>query len=93
MSRRVDFEQPALVGQPSALISRVNEPGMRDLKAMGAVINFEAFPDPEKNTASQLEKGRVYWTIRFTDVPPAENPSFQVEVTNQWITEVLDFGC
>ena len=65
---------------------------MRDLKAMGAVINFEAFPDPEKNTASQLEQGRVYWTIRFTDVPPAENPIFQVEVTNQWITEVLDFG-
>ena len=65
---------------------------MRDLKAMGAVINFEAFPDPEKNTASQLEQGRVYWTIRFTDVPPAENPIVQVEVTNQWITEVLDFG-
>ncbi|MCG9093997.1 phage tail sheath subtilisin-like domain-containing protein [Laribacter hongkongensis] len=65
---------------------------MRDLKAMGAVINFEAFPDPEKNTSSQLEQGRVYWTIRFTDVPPAENPIFQVEVTNQWITEVLDFG-
>ena len=65
---------------------------MRDLKAMGAVINFEAFPDPEKNTSSQLEQGRVYWTIRFTDVPPAENPIVQVEVTNQWITEVLDFG-
>ena len=65
---------------------------MRDLKAMGAVINFEVFPDPDKNTASALEEGRIYWTIRFTDVPPAENPVFQVEVTNQWITEVLDFG-
>lgn len=41
-----------------------------------------------KNTSSQLEQGRVYWTIRFTDVPPAENPIVQVEVTNQWITEV-----
>jgi len=28
--------------------------------------------------------------IRFTDVPPAENPNFLVEVTNQWLTEVLD---
>ena len=39
---------------------------------------------------SQLEEGKVYWNIRFTDVPPAENPNFRVEVTNQWLTEVLD---
>lgn len=63
---------------------------MRDLKAVGAVINFEVYPDPELNTASQIEQGRIYWNIRFTDVPPAENPQFRVEVTNQWITEVLD---
>ena len=62
---------------------------MRDLKALGAIVNFEVYPDPELNTASQLEQGRVYWNIRFTDVPPAENPQFRVEVTNQWITEVL----
>lgn len=63
---------------------------MRDLKNQGAIINFEVYADPEKNTASELEQGRVYWVIRFTDVPPAENPTFLVEVTNQWLTEVLD---
>ena len=63
---------------------------MRDLKAQGAIINFEVFADPELNTASQLEQGKVYWNIRFTDVPPAENPNFRVEVTNQWLAEVLD---
>lgn len=63
---------------------------MRDLKSQGAIINFEVFADPELNTASQLEQGKVYWNIRFTDVPPAENPNFRVEVTNQWLTEVLD---
>ncbi|OPG77609.1 phage tail protein [Pseudomonas ogarae] len=63
---------------------------MRDLKAQGAIINFEVFADPELNTASQLEQGKVFWNIRFTDVPPAENPNFLVEVTNQWLTEVLD---
>ena len=31
----------------------------------------------------------MYWNIRFTDVPPAEN-NFRVEVTDQWLTEVLD---
>lgn len=63
---------------------------MRDLKNLGAIINFEVFADTELNTASQLEQGKVYWNIRFTDVPPAENPTFRVEVTNQWLTEVLD---
>jgi phage tail sheath protein FI len=63
---------------------------MRDLKNQGAIINFEVYADPEKNTASQLSEGKVYWVIRFTDVPPAENPNFLVEVTDQWITEVLD---
>ena len=63
---------------------------MRDLKNQGAIINFEVFADPELNSASQLEQGKVYWNIRFTDVPPAENPNFRVEVTNQWLTEVLD---
>lgn len=63
---------------------------MRDLKAQGAIINFEVFADPDLNTASQLEQGKVFWNIRFTDVPPAENPNFRVEVTNQWLTEVLD---
>lgn len=63
---------------------------MRDLKNQGAVINFEVYADPERNTASQLAEGKVYWVIRFTDVPPAENPNFLVEVTDQWLTEVLD---
>ena len=63
---------------------------MRDLKNQGAVINFEVYADTVLNTASQLEEGKVYWNIRFTDVPPAENPIFRVEVTNQWLTEVLE---
>ncbi|WP_249584329.1 phage tail sheath subtilisin-like domain-containing protein [Pseudomonas viridiflava] len=63
---------------------------MRDLKNQGAIINFEVYADSELNTASQLEQGKVYWNIRFTDVPPAENPNFRVEVTNQWLTEVLE---
>ncbi|WP_198390892.1 phage tail sheath family protein, partial [Burkholderia ubonensis] len=63
---------------------------MRDLRRQGAIINFEVYADPQLNTASQLEQGKVYWNIRFTDVPPAENPIFRFEVTNQWLTEVLD---
>jgi len=63
---------------------------MRDQKNAGAVINFEVYPDKEKNTASQIEQGKIFWRIRFTDVPPAENPNFLIEVTNEWLTEVLE---
>ena len=63
---------------------------MADLKAQGAIINFEVFPDTELNTTSQIAQGKVYWRIRFTDVPPAENPNFLFEVTDQWMTEVLE---
>ncbi|MFR0674647.1 phage tail sheath subtilisin-like domain-containing protein [Enterobacterales bacterium AW_CKDN230030176-1A_HGKHYDSX7] len=63
---------------------------MRDLKNQGAIINFEVYADPVLNTTSQLGQGKVYWNIRFTDVPPAENPNFRVEVTDQWLAEVLD---
>ena len=63
---------------------------MRDLKNQGAVINFEVYADQERNTAEQIEQGKVYWRIRFTDVPPAENPNFIFEVTNEWMTEVLE---
>lgn len=63
---------------------------MRDLKAQGVLINFEVYPDLEMTTATQLEQGKIFWRIRFTDVPVAENPTFLFEVTNQWITEVLD---
>lgn len=63
---------------------------MRDQKNAGAVINFEVYADPERNTASQIEQGKIFWVIRFTDVPPAENPTFLIEVTNEWLTEVLE---
>jgi phage tail sheath protein FI len=63
---------------------------MRDQKNAGAVINFEVYADKERNTASQIEQGKVFWRIRFTDVPPAENPNFLIEVTNEWLTEVLE---
>lgn len=63
---------------------------MRDQRNAGALINFEVYADPVLNTASQIEQGRVVWNVRFTDVIPAENPIFRFEVTNEWLTEVLD---
>ena len=33
--------------------------------------------------------GKAFWRIKFSDVPPAENPTFLVEVTNEYMTEIL----
>ncbi|MGV8604514.1 phage tail sheath C-terminal domain-containing protein, partial [Pseudomonas aeruginosa] len=56
---------------------------MRELKNQGAVTNSEVYADPDLNSASQLAQGKVYWNIRFSDVPPAENTNVRVEVTDQ----------
>ena len=53
-------------------------------------IGYRYLKEAMNERASQLAQGKVYWNIRFTDVPPAENPNFRVEVTDQWLTEVLD---
>lgn len=62
---------------------------MASERAKGAVINFEAWVDEEKSTLSELEQGRVYWNIKFTDVPVAENPNFSIEVTNEFLSEIF----
>ena len=58
-------------------------------RAKGAIINFEAWVDEELSTVSEMQQGRVYWNIKFTDVPPAENPIFSIEVTSEYLTEVF----
>lgn len=62
---------------------------MTDEKNKGAVINFDVWVDKERTTASQIENGKAYWRIKFSDVPPAENPNFLIEVTNEYMTEIL----
>lgn len=58
-------------------------------RAKGAIINFDVWVDQDKTTVSEMEQGRVYWNIKFSDVPVAENPNFAVEVTNEYLTEIF----
>lgn len=62
---------------------------MADERNKGAIINFDVWVDKELTTATQIEQGKAYWRIKFSDVPPAENPIFMVEVTNEYMTEIL----
>jgi phage tail sheath protein FI len=82
-------DEPITKGYVKAMLESLHG-FMRDLKAKGAVINFDVFIDTERNTATELEQGRIFFGVEFTDSPPAENPTFLVDVNNKWITEVLD---
>ena len=62
---------------------------MQSERAKGAIINFDVWVDEEKSTISEIEQGRIYWNIKFTDVPVAENPNFAIEVTNEYLTEIF----
>jgi phage tail sheath protein FI len=71
-------------------VSKSLEFFMADRRAEGAVIDFDVYPDPELNTESSLSEGRLYLNVRFGDTPIAENPIIRFEVTNDYITQLLD---
>jgi hypothetical protein len=58
-------------------------------RAKGAIINFDVWVDKERTTASEIESGKAYWRVKFSDVPPAENPNFLIEVTNEYMAEIV----
>ena len=89
-----------LAGHQWAVDRSINKGYLRDVeeglqafmsgeRRKGAIINFEAYIDKEMTTATELENGKAYWRIRFSDSPPAENPTFLVEVTNEYLAEIL----
>lgn len=71
-------------------VSKSLEFFMADRRAEGAVIDFDVYPDPELNTQSSLSEGRLYLNVRFGDTPIAENPIIRFEVTNDYVTQLLD---
>ncbi len=62
---------------------------LRDLKARGAIINGEAWADPELNTATQIEQGKVTIDFKFSANYPAEHLTFRSQLTNEYLTEIL----
>lgn len=62
---------------------------MRSLKAQGAIINGEAWADPELNTPDQIEQGKVTIDFKFTANYPAENLTFRSQLTNEYLVEII----
>lgn len=62
---------------------------LRSLRTRGAIINGNAWVDPEFNTPTDIESGQVTFSFDFTPPPPAERVVFRSEVVNDYLTEVI----
>ncbi|OPB31374.1 phage tail sheath subtilisin-like domain-containing protein [Bartonella sp. AR 15-3] len=62
---------------------------LRDLKAQGAILGGRCIPDPELNTASAIQDGRVYFNVEFTPTTPAEHITFRSQIINDYLEEIF----
>jgi len=61
----------------------------REMKALGYIIDGEAWFDAEPNTAEVLKSGQLYIDYDYTPVPPLENLGFRQRITDRYL---LDFA-
>jgi phage tail sheath protein FI len=61
----------------------------RDLNSQGASINVEVYAPEELNTGSTLSEGKAYWNVWLTKLLSGEESIHRMEVTDQWVPEVL----
>ncbi|WP_208435030.1 phage tail sheath subtilisin-like domain-containing protein [Bartonella phoceensis] len=62
---------------------------LRNLKAQGAILGGHCTPDPELNTASAIENGKVYFNVEFTPTTPAEHITFRSRIVNDYLEEIF----
>lgn len=60
------------------------------LKAQGAILGGRCWPDPDLNTPSNIQQGKVYFNFEFTPPYPAEHITFRSMLVNDYITEVFE---
>jgi phage tail sheath protein FI len=61
----------------------------RHLVAIGAVLGFKCWADPDLNTPEQIANGHVYFDFEFTPVYPAEHITFRSHLVNDYIKEIF----
>lgn len=61
---------------------------LSDHKRAGRILGGEIILHPKKNGKDDLMNGKPAWELKFTPVPPAENPSLEVTLTGDFINEI-----
>jgi phage tail sheath protein FI len=62
---------------------------LRHLKAQGAILGGECWPDPDLNTADQIMLGHAYFNYKWTGVYPAEHITFRSHLVGDYIKELF----
>jgi hypothetical protein len=62
---------------------------LRSLKAQGAIIDGEAWADPELNTVATLANGELFVDYKFTAVYPAESIQFRQHLTTEFLDQIV----
>lgn len=59
----------------------------RELKALGYIIDGQAWYDPAANDEITLKAGKLYIDYDYTPVPPLENPMFRQRITDRYLAD------
>ena len=62
---------------------------LRQLRTDGAIVGFDAWVDPEVNTATSLGNGELYLDYDFTPAPPAESITFRSRLTTKYLADII----
>ena len=60
---------------------------LRELKALGYIIDGNCWYDPEPNTKESLKAGKLYLDYDSTPVPPLENLLFRQRITDRYLVD------
>lgn len=70
-----------------ALTESVNGWG-RKLIADGALLGFECWYDPARNSQTELAAGHLLLNYKFTPPPPLERLTFETEITSEYLVSL-----
>ena len=62
----------------------------RELKALGYILDGQAWYDEEINEAATLKSGKLWLDYDFTPVPPLEDLTFRQRITDRYFADFAD---
>ena len=80
------IDRPLTKSLAQDILSGINAK-LREWVAQGRLIGGSAWVDPEKNTATDLESGRLLIEYDYTPVPPLEHLALEQHHTNRYLME------
>jgi len=63
---------------------------LASLKNQGAILGGKCWADPDLNSPANIQLGKVYFNFDFTPPYPAEHITFRGELTNEYLSEILN---